>query len=281
MRFSTFITALLPLCAAAMEIESVKFDSEGDLNGWAVSPSNAAIISGGALKVANPVRSEESRAEIVKNLPLEKVAGRRVWASAEFSQDLTPSVSKWGGKIFLLEGGMKGHYVYAGKYVAPGKSGWEKVSFFADVPLESDALRIHLGAESSSGSAMFRNLKIESSDIFAEFAKIANAGYAEKDFEMKAFGAFSPAGVGYGASEFDAGKTEYAKVPFSMRGFHRNGKKFAVAMKSKNFPSGLERAEAEFPNISAEGKFLNVLHFASGSADGEKIGTVERFGENG
>ena len=281
MRFSTFITALLPLCAAAMEIESVKFDSEGDLNGWAVSPSNAAIISGGALKVANPVRSEKSRAEIVKNLPLEKVAGRRVWASAEFSQDLTPSVSKWGGKIFLLEGGMKGHYVYAGKYVAPGKSGWEKVSFFADVPLESDALRIHLGAESSSGSAMFRNLKIESSDIFAEFAKIANAGYAEKDFEMKAFGAFSPAGVGYGASEFDAGKTEYAKVPFSMRGCHRNGKKFAVAMKSKNFPSGLERAEAEFPNISAEGKFLYVLHFASGSADGEKIGTVEIFGENG
>ena len=87
--------------------------------------------------------------------------------------------------------------------------------------------------------------------------------------------------MGYGASEFDAGKTEYAKVPFSMRGFHRNGKKFAVAMKSKNFPSGLERAEAEFPNISAEGKFLYVLHFASGSADGEKIGTVEIFGENG
>lgn len=281
MRIYQFITALLPLCAAAMEIESVKFASEGDLTGWAVSPSNAAIISDGALKVTNPVRSENSRAEIVKSLPLGKVAGRRVWASVEMSQDLTPSVSKWGGKVFLLEGGMKGHYVYAGKYVAPGKSGWGKVSFFADVPLESDALRIHLGAESSSGSAMFRNLKIESSDIFAEFAKIANAGYAEKDFELKAFGAFSPAGVGYGASEFDAGKTEYAKVPFSMRRFHRNGKKFAVAMKSKNFPSGLERAEAEFPNISAEGKFLYALHFVSGSADGEKIGIVEIFGENG
>lgn len=104
--------------------------SEGDLNGWAVSPSNAAIISDGALKVTNPVRSENSRAEIVKSLPLGKVAGRRVWASVEMSQDLTPSVSKWGGKVFLLEGGMKGHYVYAGKYVAPGKSGWGKSVVF-------------------------------------------------------------------------------------------------------------------------------------------------------
>lgn len=75
MRIYQFITALLPLCAAAMEIESVKFASEGDLNGWAVSPSNAAIISDGALKVTNPVRSENSRAEIVKSLPLGKVAG--------------------------------------------------------------------------------------------------------------------------------------------------------------------------------------------------------------
>lgn len=95
----------------------------------AVSPSNAAIISDGALKVTNPVRSENSRAEIVKSLPLGKVAGRRVWASVEMSQDLTPSVSKWGGKVFLLEGGMKGHYVYAGKYVAPGKSAGAKCRF--------------------------------------------------------------------------------------------------------------------------------------------------------
>ena len=38
-------------CAAprAMEIESIKFDGEADLNGWYISPSNCAIISEGVL----------------------------------------------------------------------------------------------------------------------------------------------------------------------------------------------------------------------------------------
>ena len=264
-------------CAAprAMEIESIKFDGEADLNGWYISPSNCAIISEGVLQITNTVRSEKSRAEIVKDLPINKVAGRRIYASAELAQDLTPSVSKWGGKIFLIEGGSNRFYVYAGKYIAPGKSGWEKVSFFTDVPLDSKFLKIHLGVESSSGKAMFKNLKISSQDILAEFSKIANIGFAQKDYELKAFKAFTPAGVGYNASEFDTSETEFAKVPFSIRDFHRNGDKFAVALKSALFPSGLERAETEFAGIEASGKFLYVLHFVSNSKDGDKIGTLE------
>ena len=270
-------------CAAprAMEIESIKFDGEADLNGWYISPSNCAIISEGVLQITNTVRSEKSRAEIVKDLPINKVAGRRIYASAELAQDLTPSVSKWGGKIFLIEGGSNRFYVYAGKYIAPGKSGWEKVSFFTDVPLDSKFLKIHLGVESSSGKAMFKNLKISSQDILAEFSKIANIGFAQKDYELKAFKAFTPAGVGYNASEFDASETEFAKVPFSIRDFHRNGDKFAVALKSALFPSGLERAETEFAGIEASGKFLYVLHFVSNSKDGDKIGTLEIEGAGG
>lgn len=270
-------------CAAprAMEIESIKFDGEADLNGWYISPSNCAIISEGVLQITNTVRSEKSRAEIVKDLPINKVAGRRIYASAELAQDLTPSVSKWGGKIFLIEGGSNRFYVYAGKYIAPGKSGWEKVSFFTDVPLDSKFLKIHLGVESSSGKAMFKNLKISSQDILAEFSKIANIGFAQKDYELKAFKAFTPAGVGYNASEFDTSETEFAKVPFSIRDFHRNGDKFAVALKSALFPSGLERAETEFAGIEASGKFLYVLHFVSNSKDGDKIGTLEIEGAGG
>ena len=270
-------------CAAprAMEIESIKFDEEADLNGWYISPSNCAIISEGVLQITNTVRSEKSRAEIVKDLPINKVAGRRIYASVELAQDLTPSVSKWGGKIFLIEGGSNRFYVYAGKYIAPGKSGWEKVSFFTDVPLDSKFLKIHLGVESSSGKAMFKNLKISSQDILAEFSKIANIGFAQKDYELKAFKAFTPAGVGYNASEFDTSETEFAKVPFSIRDFHRNGDKFAVALKSALFPSGLERAETEFAGIEASGKFLYVLHFVSNSKDGDKIGTLEIEGAGG
>ena len=67
--------------ARAMEIESVKFDGEADLNGWQISPSNCAIISGGVLQITNPVRAEKSRAEILKNLPKKKVAGRRIYVS--------------------------------------------------------------------------------------------------------------------------------------------------------------------------------------------------------
>ena len=279
------ITLVLAItaCAAprAMEIESIKFDGEADLNGWYISPSNCAIISEGVLQITNTVRSEKSRAEIVKDLPINKVAGRRIYASAELAQDLTPSVSKWGGKIFLIEGGSNRFYVYAGKYIAPGKSGWEKVSFFTDVPLDSKFLKIHLGVESSSGKAMFKNLKISSQDILAEFSKIANIGFAQKDYELKAFKAFTPAGVGYNASEFDTSETEFAKVPFSIRDFHRNGDKFAVALKSALFPSGLERAETEFAGIEASGKFLYVLHFVSNSKDGDKIGTLEIEGAGG
>lgn len=279
------ITLVLAItaCAAprAMEIESIKFDGEADLNGWYISPSNCAIISEGVLQITNTVRSEKSRAEIVKDLPINKVAGRRIYASAELAQDLTPSVSKWGGKIFLIEGGSNRFYVYAGKYIAPGKSGWEKVSFFTDVPLDSKFLKIHLGLESSSGKAMFKNLKISSQDILAEFSKIANIGFAQKDYELKAFKAFTPAGVGYNASEFDTSETEFAKVPFSIRDFHRNGDKFAVALKSALFPSGLERAETEFAGIEASGKFLYVLHFVSNSKDGDKIGTLEIEGAGG
>lgn len=44
--------------ARAMEIESVKFAGEADLNGWQISPSNCAIISGGVLQITNPVRAE-------------------------------------------------------------------------------------------------------------------------------------------------------------------------------------------------------------------------------
>ena len=267
--------------ARAMEIESVKFDGEADLNGWQISPSNCAIISGGVLQITNPVRAEKSRAEIVKNLPIKKVAGRRIYVSVELAQDLTPSVSRWGGKIFLIEGGSDNFYVYAGNYIAPGKSDWAETSFFTDVPLESKNLRMHLGVESSSGKILFKNLKISSQDILAEFAKIANIGYAQKDYEIKAFKAFTPAGVGYNASEFDTSKTEFANVPFSLRNFHRNKDKFAVALKSTTFPSGLERAETEFAGIEASGKFLYVLHFVSNSKDGDKIGTLEIEGNGG
>ena len=78
------ITLVLAItaCAAprAMEIESIKFDGEADLNGWYISPSNCAIISEGVLQITNTVRSEKSRAEIVKDLPINKVAGRRIYA---------------------------------------------------------------------------------------------------------------------------------------------------------------------------------------------------------
>lgn len=198
-----FAASLIGLNLWAFEIENNKFDNEECLDGWGIYPQNCATIKDGAVSILNAERSEKSRAEIMKVLDTKKLAGRRVNVSVELAQDLTPSVSKWGGKIFLLEGGAKNFYVYAGRYVAPGKSDWEKVEFTTDIPLSSNSLRMHLGVESSSGKVSFRNLKIESTDILAEFANIANLGFAKKDYELKAFEAFTEAGIGYGASEFD------------------------------------------------------------------------------
>ena len=115
----------------------------------------------------------------------------------------------------------------------------------------------------------------------AEFSESANVGYAEKDFEIKAFGAFAPKKVEYNASEFDTRRPEYAGVPFSMRDFHRKGGKFAVAMKSVNFPQGAEKLVADFSKISARGGFLYVLHFTAGAADGDNIGKIKLVGADG
>lgn len=281
-KISRLLAAFFALSPSfAIEIENIKFDKPSDLDGWRISPANCALVKDGAFEIFNPTRAEKSASSAVKVLDRGKSAGRRVFVEADFWQNLSPSVSRWGGKIFLLDGGSKDFYVYAGKYIAPANSGWQKIRFWADTPLDSREVRVSLGVESSSGTVKFKNLRVYSEDILAEFAESANVGYAEKDFEIKAFGALAPKKVEYNASEFDTRRPEYAGVPFSMRDFHRKGDKFAVAMKSVNFPQGAEKLVADFSKISARGGFLYVLHFTAGAADGDNIGKIKLVGTDG
>ena len=91
----------------AVEIENIKFDKPSDLDGWRISPSNCALIKDGAFEIFNPTRAEKSASSAVKNIDIGKSAGRRVFVEADFWQNLSPSVSRWGGKMFLLDGGSK------------------------------------------------------------------------------------------------------------------------------------------------------------------------------
>ncbi len=271
----------LPLLAAAEPLLEVPFSSPGDLTGWRVYQTEAAVKEG-ILELNLPARTDhKGTLGLNRDLPAEAIAGRRLTFSAEFKgENVAPAAVSWNGAKFMANIVAPSGESWPSARMRTGTFDWEKAGFTAFVPPDVKTLRLSIGFQDSFGKLFVRNLKIEAADRLLSLAPVANMGYRDET-AGDGKGGWSDQGPENDARNFKFKETLYGKVPFLPVDPAKNGGKAVVAFQSSRLSTGPATVELIPAGKKEAAKYLYLLHTLSWGGAGKIAGTIDLTGTGG
>lgn len=251
------------------------------LENWWVAPgTKAKALLGTGIEITAPKAAKGNYRGVIRGIPAKPLQGKRVRVSVEAkAENLQPvGDTKTGGKFMFTLQTPKETF-YPQQNPGTGTYDWKTFSIEYTVPRDCSKADFVLGIERASGTILFRNLKVEILDTLLDLSPLMNMGYADpKAGDGK--GGWSDQGPDNDAAKFVFTQKRYANVPFKAVDPAGNNGKSVMAFKSSNFSQGLPEAVLNLESISAEGRYLYLLHTLTyGSKD--RIGTIEVTGKNG
>ena len=251
------------------------------LENWWVAPgTKAKALVGTGIEITAPKAAKGNYRGVIRGIPAKPLQGKRVRVSVEAkAENLQPvGDTKTGGKFMFTLRTPKETF-YPQQNPETGTYDWKTFSFEYTVPRDCDKADFVLGIERAAGTILFRNLKVEILDTLLDLASLMNMGYADpKAGDGK--GGWSDQGPDNDARKFVFSQNRYANVPFKAVDPSKNNGKSVMAFKSSNFQNGLPEALLNLESMSAEGRYLYLLHTMTYGSEGV-IGTVEVTGKNG
>lgn len=270
--------------ASGGTILSAPFQTPQDLKGWGLTPGaaiTAAPDGKNALKITSDDTTGQSVFVCVYRLKPKAVAGKRLTATAEVMRDLTPPSVKWQGGKFQLYIKTPAKQDWKGVYMANPRSGWETLTFTADIPADAETVELTLGIQNASGTIWFRNLAVEAADTVLRFDSQANMGFRDP-VPRDGKGGWSDQGPQNDAANFPFKNKTFGNVPFGVIDPGSNNGKAVAVFKSSQFPAGLEEVKFDLSPLAVNGGYLYLLHtLAFGSNAKGDVGTIEFTGKNG
>jgi len=220
------------------------------------------------------VDNPEHQSGINIKLPVKQIAGKRVVFTCEISKQLTPPTQKWQGGKFCFSGQSSQGSLWDGAMVGTGTAGWSTASFSVDVPVSVEWATVYMGTQKCSGKIWFRNLKIVTGDTLISFQDSANMSLVD-EIAGDGKGGWSDQGPDNDAGEFEYKRAEFGGVPFNIVSDKAKLSPSILAFKGSRLMTGLESATIDLKNAAPAGRYLYLLHTATGgNANGSQIGTV-------
>ncbi len=271
----------LPLLAVAEPLLEVPFNKSGDLTGWRVYQTKAAVKEG-ALEINLPERSaSKGTLGVNRELPLEAAAGRRLIFSAEFKgENIVPPAQSWNGTKFMVNFTTPAGDEWPQARLKTGTFDWGKSEFSAFIPMDAKNMRLMIGFQDSAGKLFVRNLKVEAADRILSLAPVANMGYRDETAN-DGKGGWSDQGPENDARNFKFKQNLYGKVPFYPVDPAKNGGKAVVALQSSRLPGGPATVELIPGGKKEEATHLYLLHTLSWGGSGKIAGTIDVAGAKG